>query len=85
MLYRGQAAVYCAPSYRDELGLETPGDLVRATLINDTKHHWWADWLATFAGIDPDIDHNRLIFNSNGRDRAAIDRIFRTMDGRCAL
>lgn len=54
LLYRGQAAVYCAPSYRDELGLETPGDLVRATLINDTKHHWWADWLATFAGIDPD-------------------------------
>ncbi|MEQ9345680.1 MAG: LysR substrate-binding domain-containing protein [Thalassospira sp.] len=51
LLYRGQAAVFCAPSYRDQLGLKTPPDLVRATLINDTKHHWWADWLATYAGV----------------------------------
>lgn len=73
LLYRGQAAVYCAPSYRDELGLETPTDLARATLINDTKHHWWVDWLATFADMPPeqsrqikhiDIDQTAMVIEA---------------------
>ncbi|MFH1804373.1 MAG: LysR substrate-binding domain-containing protein [Pseudomonadota bacterium] len=51
LLYRGQAAAFCAPSYRDRLGLETPADLIRATLLNDILHAWWGEWLAAFAGL----------------------------------
>ncbi len=51
LLYQGQAAAFCAPSYRDRMGLNTPDDLVRATLLNDILHAWWEEWLGTFSGL----------------------------------
>lgn len=56
LLYQGQAAAFCAPSYRDRMGLNTPDDLVRATLLNDILHAWWEEWLGTFSGLSgPEI------------------------------
>ncbi|OKH88310.1 LysR family transcriptional regulator [Thalassospira sp. TSL5-1] len=52
LLHRGQAALYCSPHYRDEIGIHTPADLTRATLLNDTLHAWWPEWLAKFANMD---------------------------------
>ena len=54
LLYRGQAAAFCAPAYRDRIGLETPDDLVRATLLNDILHAWWGDWLSAFSHLTAD-------------------------------
>ncbi|MBV18120.1 MAG: LysR family transcriptional regulator [Thalassospira sp.] len=51
LLYRGRAAAYCAPSYRDHMGLAKPSDLVRATLLNDILHAWWPEWLGAYAGL----------------------------------
>ena len=56
LLYQGQAATFCAPSYRDHLNLQTPDDLARATLLNDILHAWWDDWLGAYAGLAaPDV------------------------------
>lgn len=52
LIYKARAAAFCAPAYRAALRLEAPVDLVRATLLNDTLHAWWDDWLATYAGLD---------------------------------
>ncbi|MCC9620149.1 LysR substrate-binding domain-containing protein [Thalassospira sp. MA62] len=54
LLYRGQAAAFCAPAYRDRLGLLAPDDLVRATLLNDILHAWWGEWLDRFSTLDRD-------------------------------
>ena len=56
LLYQGQAAAFCAPAYRDRLGLNTPDDLMRATLLNDILHPWWEKWLWMFSGLStPEI------------------------------
>ena len=56
LLYQGQAATFCAPAYRDRLDLNTPDDLVRATLLNDILHPWWEKWLGMFSGLStPEI------------------------------
>ncbi|WP_417844605.1 LysR substrate-binding domain-containing protein [Thalassospira sp.] len=52
LLHRGQAALFCAPEYRERIGLNQPADLMRATLLNDTLHAWWPEWLGEFAGLD---------------------------------
>lgn len=52
LIYQGKAAAYCSPSYRREHRLRKPSDLPRATLLNDTLHAWWIDWLGTYAGFD---------------------------------
>ncbi|MFV1853413.1 MAG: LysR substrate-binding domain-containing protein [Thalassospira sp.] len=81
LLYRGQAAVFCAPSYRDALGLKHPSDLVRATLINDTKHHWWVDWLERFATMSRsdaqaikhiDIDQTAMVIEAAIHDQGVV-------------
>ncbi|WP_336232315.1 LysR substrate-binding domain-containing protein [Thalassospira sp. CH_XMU1458] len=56
LLYQGQAAAFCAPSYRDRLGLDRPDDLAQATLLNDILHPWWEEWLGRFSTLTaPDI------------------------------
>lgn len=51
LIYKARAAAFCAPSYREARGLDNPRDLARATLLNDTLHAWWDDWLAAYAGF----------------------------------
>ncbi len=53
LIYEGSAAAFCAPSYRDAHQLHEPADLSRVTLLNDTLHAWWNEWLATYAGLEP--------------------------------
>lgn len=52
LIYQGRAAAYCAPAYRKAQRLRKPADIAGATLLNDTLHAWWNDWLGTFAGLD---------------------------------
>tara|TARA_R110000868_G_scaffold162903_2_gene394533 strand:- start:74843 stop:75751 length:909 start_codon:yes stop_codon:yes gene_type:complete len=52
LLYRGRAAAFCSPAYRDRIGLWHPADLARATLLNDILHDWWAEWLGRFASMN---------------------------------
>ncbi len=51
LLYQGRAAVFCSPAYRREHALKRPKDLARVTLLNDTLHAWWREWLANYAGF----------------------------------
>ncbi|MFC4236665.1 LysR substrate-binding domain-containing protein [Thalassospira xianhensis] len=53
LIYRGQAAAFCSPAYRDRMGFERPADLARATLLNDILHDWWEEWLGQFAEMNP--------------------------------
>lgn len=52
LLHRDDARVYGSPAYLEQLGLRAPGDLRRATLLHNTLHPHWAQWLQRFAGID---------------------------------
>ncbi|WP_341959028.1 LysR substrate-binding domain-containing protein [Pseudomonas sp. RC10] len=51
LLHQDDARVYCSPAYIEQVGLRKPGDLRRATLLHNTLHPHWSDWLQRFAGI----------------------------------
>lgn len=62
LLLRGQAAVYCSPAYREALQLQSPEDLTRATLLNDTLHAWWPEWFEAFSTLPAKVfQHIRKI------------------------
>ena len=52
LLYRDEARLYCAPSYVQEHRLQTPDDLVRATLLHTTLQPHWHAWLQQFSTLD---------------------------------
>jgi LysR family glycine cleavage system transcriptional activator len=51
LLHQDDARVYCSPHYLEQLGLHAPLDLRRATLLHNTLHPHWDQWLERFAGI----------------------------------
>jgi LysR family glycine cleavage system transcriptional activator len=51
LLHQDDARVYCSPGYAEQHGLNSPGDLRHATLLHNTLHPNWPDWLQRFAGI----------------------------------
>lgn len=51
LLYRDEVRLYCAPNYVKELGLQTPSDLVRATLLHTTLQPHWKSWLQRFSNL----------------------------------
>lgn len=53
LLFADECRVYCSPAYRDAIGLETPDDLQRATLLDITLQPHWQRWLAQFSQLDP--------------------------------
>lgn len=52
LLHRDDARVYCSPKYAHDQKLRMPRDLRGATLLHNTLHPSWPEWLARFAGID---------------------------------
>jgi len=52
LLHLDDARVYCSPAYARQLKLRSPSDLRRATLLHNTLHPHWPEWLARFAGIE---------------------------------
>jgi LysR family transcriptional regulator, glycine cleavage system transcriptional activator len=57
LLYRDEARLYCAPDYVKEHRLQTPSDLVRATLLHTTLQPHWRSWLQRFSTLsDAQID-----------------------------
>mgnify|MGYP003382486815 CR=1 FL=1 len=51
LLCRDQARLYCAPAYAKRIGLSSPADLVRATLLHTRLHPHWGVWLQHFAQL----------------------------------
>lgn len=54
LLHQDDARVYCSPAYARQGKLQSPGDLRGATLLHNTLHPHWPEWLARFAGMDSD-------------------------------
>lgn len=53
LLCPDEARLYCAPAYARALGLKTPDDLVRATLLHTTLQPHWPLWLQRFSRLSP--------------------------------
>lgn len=51
LLYSDEARLYCSPAYARELGLKTPDDLLRATLLHTTLQPLWPAWLRQFSHL----------------------------------
>lgn len=51
LLYPDEARLYCTPAYAGSIQLQTPDDLVRATLLNTTILPYWDEWLERFSGL----------------------------------
>lgn len=51
LLYRDEVRLYCAPDYVQALRLQTPADLVRATLLHTTLQPHWGAWLQRFGAL----------------------------------
>lgn len=51
LLYRDEARLYCAPDYAREHRLQTPNDLVRATLLHTSLQPHWRSWLQRFCTL----------------------------------
>lgn len=57
LLYHDEARLYCTPDYVKEHRLQTPSDLVRATLLHTTLQPHWRSWLKQFSPLsDAQID-----------------------------
>ncbi|CAM2157994.1 LysR substrate-binding domain-containing protein [Paraburkholderia tropica] len=54
LLRADEARAYCSPRYASELALKAPADLARATLLHNTLHPHWVDWLSKFSELSPD-------------------------------
>lgn len=54
LLHQDDARVYCSPAYVEQMGLRDPADLRRTTLLHNTLHPHWPEWLRRFAGIGED-------------------------------
>lgn len=52
LLFKDEARVYCSPAYATALGLGTPEDLGRATLLLTTIQPLWPQWLSQFSALD---------------------------------
>jgi LysR family glycine cleavage system transcriptional activator len=53
LLCQDEARLYCAPAYAAAIGLATPDDLARATLLHSTMHPHWPAWMAQFSALTP--------------------------------
>lgn len=51
LLYQDEARVYCSAAYAEALGLKTPDDLLRATLLVTTVQPHWRQWLNQFSQL----------------------------------
>ena len=51
LLFPDEARVYCSPEYAERHMLSRPVDLLHATLVHDTMHQNWNEWLRRFAGL----------------------------------
>lgn len=57
LLCRDEARLYCSPAYVNENHIETPDDLIRATLLHTTFQPHWEPWLKRFSHLsDVEID-----------------------------
>lgn len=54
LLYRDEVHLYCSPRYRAAIGLATPADLRRATLLHTTLHPHWPEWGRRFTPLAAD-------------------------------
>jgi len=55
LLYQDEARLYCSPEYARQIGLQTPDDLCRATLLHNTMHPHWDEWLQRFSEIPQSV------------------------------
>lgn len=51
LLYADEARLYCAPNYARRLGLHSPADLRRTTLLHTTLQPHWSAWLSRHADL----------------------------------
>lgn len=51
LLYRDEVHLYCSSRYAASIGLATPNDLRRATLLHTTLHPHWQEWGCTLTEI----------------------------------
>jgi LysR family glycine cleavage system transcriptional activator len=51
LLLRDEARVYCSPDYAQALQLKKVEDLQRSTLLHNTLHPHWLQWLTQFSGM----------------------------------
>ncbi len=52
LLYADEARVCCSPAYAARLKLKRPADLKRGTLLHNTLHPHWTNWLKRFSRLD---------------------------------
>ena len=53
LLFADDARVYCSPAYARRIGLATPDDIARGTLLETTFHPHWPTWLADYSTLTP--------------------------------
>ena len=53
LLCQDDARVYCSPAYAQRLKLHSSPDVQRTTLLHNTLHPHWENWLRRFSGLSP--------------------------------
>ncbi|MEK1943792.1 MAG: LysR substrate-binding domain-containing protein [Pseudomonas sp.] len=51
LLCNDDARVYCSPEYATRLNLRSSADVGKATLLHNTLHPHWENWLQRFSGL----------------------------------
>lgn len=52
LLCLDDARVYCSPAYAQRLKLHSSSDVQRTTLLHNTLHPHWENWLQRFSGLN---------------------------------
>lgn len=52
LLCQDDARVYCSPAYAQRLNLRSSTDVQRTTLLHNTLHPHWENWLQRFSGLN---------------------------------
>lgn len=64
----------CAPDFiRSEQPLESPNDLARYTLLHDTDHNSWSDWLQLAGATEVPANRGTVVDDTNVLIQAAMD------------
>lgn len=51
-LFQDEARVYASPDYVQRIGMTTPADIGKATLLHNTLHPHWTRWALHFSALD---------------------------------
>jgi LysR family glycine cleavage system transcriptional activator len=74
LLVPGNLTPVCSPALLEGAhALRTPADLCHHTLLRETDHDSWAEWLALAGLVEHVPHHNLYIDDSNVRMQAAVD------------